>query len=64
MTTNSQLLTTEPKTKTKTNYANNSNRNRITEMEITWRDIIGDGEGGREGMGRMELSEGAEMGQL
>ena len=43
MTTNSQLLTTEPKTKTK---ANNQNRNRITEMEITWRVISGGGGGG------------------
>ena len=34
VTTNSQLSTTEPKkTKTKTNEANNYNRNRITEME-------------------------------
>ena len=38
MTTNSQLSTTEPKT-TKTNKANNLNRNRITEIEISWRVI-------------------------
>ena len=38
MTTNSQLPTSEPK-KTKSNYAHNENRNRITEMEITWRVI-------------------------
>ena len=43
MTTDSQLLTSE--LKTKTDYANNYNRNRITEMEITWRVISGDGEG-------------------
>ena len=39
--TNSQLSTTEPKKKKK---ANNWNRNRITEMEIIWRVISGDGE--------------------
>ena len=40
MTTNSQLSTTEPrKTKTKMNEANNQNRNRFTEIEITWRAI-------------------------
>ena len=39
MTANSQLLTTTPKTKPKANYANNYNRNRTTEMEITWRVI-------------------------
>ena len=39
MITNSQLLTTKPKTKTKTNYANTQDRNRSTEMEITWRVI-------------------------
>ena len=42
MTANSQLLTTEPKTKTK---ANNWNRNRTTEMETTWR-VINRGVGG------------------
>ena len=42
MTTNSQLSTTEPKKIQKQkNQANNYNRNRITEMEITWRDISG-----------------------
>ena len=43
MTTNSQLSATEPKIKmkTKTNPANNYNRNRIKEMEITRR-IISD----------------------
>ena len=41
MTTNSQLSTTEPK-KTKTNQANNQNKNRTTEMEITWRVISGE----------------------
>ena len=44
MTTNSQLLTTEPKAKT--NKANNQNRNKITEMEITWRVISGGVTGG------------------
>ena len=47
MTANSQSLTTTPKTKTK---ANNQNKNRITEMEITWRVInreVGGGEGGK-----------------
>ena len=44
MTTNSQLSPTEPKNKTKQNSANNWNRNRITEMEITWRVIIGEWE--------------------
>ena len=43
MTTNSQLSTTEPK-KTRMNSANNWNRNRITEMEITWRIISREGE--------------------
>ena len=42
MTTNSQLSTTEHKRKTKTN---NWNRNRITEMEITWSVISREGEG-------------------
>ena len=41
MTTNSQLSTTKPKNK------NNWNRNRITEMEITWR-VISRGVGGGE----------------
>ena len=48
MTANPQLLTTTPKTKTKANQAN-YNRNRTTEMEITWRVInrgVGGGEGG------------------
>ena len=49
MTTNSQVSTAEPKTKTKTNSANKKNRNRITEMEITWRVISGEGEGGEWG---------------
>ena len=46
MTANSQLITTTPKTKTKANPAN-YNRNRITEMEITWR-VINRGVGGGE----------------
>ena len=39
MATNSQLSTTESK---KANFANNQNRNRFTEIEITWR-VIGRG---------------------
>ena len=42
MTTNSQLSTTEPKTKT--NSANILNKNTITKMEITWRVFSGEGE--------------------
>ena len=45
MTANSQLLTTTAKTKTKANYANNYNRNRTKEMEITWR-VVNRGVGG------------------
>ena len=41
MTTDSQLSTTEPR-KQQQNQAN-YNRNRITEMEITWRVISGEG---------------------
>ena len=37
MTANSQLLTTTPKTNTRANQANNQNRNRIREMDITWK---------------------------
>ena len=52
MTTNSQLSTTKPKkTKTKINKVNNYNRNRITEMEIPWRVISGEGEGENGGKG-------------
>ena len=50
MTANSQLLTTTPKTKIRANQANNQNRNRTTEMEITWRVFnrgVGGGEGGK-----------------
>ena len=50
MTTNSQLSTTEPK-----KYKNkiNQNRNRITEIEITWSAISGEGvgENGEKGTG-------------
>ena len=53
MTTNSQLSTTEPKT-TKTNKANNLNRNRITEMKITGRVISREGEGDE--WGEVEMS--------
>ena len=49
LTRNSQLVTTEPKMKT--NSANNWNRNRMTEMEITWR-VINKGVGGGEMGGR------------
>ena len=46
MTTNLQLSTTEPKkTKPKMNKANSQNRNRIKEMDTTWRDFSGEGEG-------------------
>ena len=47
MTANSQLLTTTPKTKIKANQAKNYNRNRTTEMEITWK-VINRGVGGGE----------------
>ena len=50
MTANSQLLTTTPKIETRANWANNWNRNRTTEMEITWRVInmgVGGGERGK-----------------
>ena len=49
MTTNSQLSTTEPKKPQ--NYANNCNRNRITEMEITKRVMSGEGKGENWGKG-------------
>ena len=43
MTMNSQLSKTKPKeTNNKKTQANNQNRNRITEMEITWRVISGE----------------------
>ena len=45
------LLTTTPKTKTKANQANNQNRNRFTEIEITWRVISGEAEGKNGGKG-------------
>ena len=45
MTANSQLLMTTPKTKTRANQANNQNRNRTIEMEITWRVISAEEEG-------------------
>ena len=47
MTTNSQLSTNEPKRKNNENKnsANNQIRNRIREMDITWRDFSGEGEG-------------------
>ena len=53
MTTNSQLLTTKPKTKTKTkmNQADNQNRNRFTEIEITWRVFREEEEGENGGKG-------------
>ena len=46
MAINSQLSTTESK---KTNYANKQNRNRIIGMEIIWRVISWEGEGGEWG---------------
>ena len=46
MAINSQLSTTESK---KTNQANNQNRNRIINMEITWRVISWEREEGRMG---------------
>ena len=49
MTTNSQLSTEHKKTKIKTRKANNWNRNRITEIEITWRVISGEEEEGEWG---------------
>ena len=50
MTTNSQLSTIESKKlKRKTNKATNYNRNRITELEVTWRVISGEGEWGELG---------------
>ena len=49
MITNSQISTTEPKKKkAKINYANNQDRKRITEIEITWR-VISGGLGGGNG---------------
>ena len=46
MTINSQLSTTEPKKmKTKTKQTTSNNRNRIPEMEITWRVFSGVGQG-------------------
>ena len=51
MTTNSQLSTTEPKKQNE--VSKQLDRNRITEMEITWRVIIREGErgNGRKGTG-------------
>ena len=52
MTTNSKLSTTEPKktkTKIKKNQAKDWNRNRFTEIEITWRVISVEGEKGERG---------------
>ena len=47
MTTNSQLSTTEPKTKQNKNKVSKQlEQERITEMEITWRIISGEGEVG------------------
>ena len=45
MTTNSQLATHKPKN------TKNQNRNKITEIEITWRVISGESEGENEGKG-------------
>ena len=38
----------------KPNSANNYNRNRFTEMEITWKVFSGEGEGGGTGWGGVE----------
>ena len=51
MATNSQVSTTESK---KTNEANNQNRNRIRDMEITWMVISRKGENGEKGTGNKE----------
>ena len=52
MAINLPLSTTEPKKIQKQkNQANNYNRNRITEIEITWRVISGAGEWGNGGKG-------------
>ena len=52
MATDSQLSTTKPKKrKTKTNEANNYNRNSITEMQITWRVISGEEKSWERGKG-------------
>ena len=45
MTTNSQLLTTKTKNKNENKLSKHLERNRITEMEITWR-VISGGVGG------------------
>ena len=45
MNTNSCLSTTEP---IQTNKLNKQNRNRITEIEITWRVISGEGDEGKD----------------
>ena len=52
MTTNSQLSTNEPKRKEKQQkqtLSKQPNRNRIREMDITWRDFSGEGEGRNSG---------------
>ena len=46
MATNLQLSTTESKI---ANHTNNQNRNRIIDMEITWRIISREGKGGKWG---------------
>ena len=43
--TNSQLSASESKTTTTKKQANNQNRKRIEDMEITWRVISWEGEG-------------------
>ena len=49
MIANSQLSTTEPKKEKQ--RLSNYNRNRITEIEITWKVISGEGERGNGGKG-------------
>ena len=51
MTANSQLLTTTPKTKNKSKLSKQLDRNRTTEMEITWRLSTGEWERERGGKG-------------
>ena len=46
MATNSQLSTSTIESK-KTNYANRQNRNRIVDMQIIWRVVSSEGEGGK-----------------
>ena len=51
MTSNSQLLTTEPKNKNKNKLSKQLEQDRITETEITWRVISGELQNGGKGTG-------------